>query len=370
MIRWNRIWSLIIKEIKSVLADKKNRNMILLSPLLQLILFANVATLEVKKVFIAVYDKDNTELSRSLTQKLEQTPIIKKVYHINNNKDMTELVNREKVYVVITIPQHFSKNIYDNVGSEIQLIMDGRKSNASQIVASYISSIIQKFVGEINESQTIKPTIEVKSRNLFNPNLNYQWFICVCLTGVLAMNMAFSITALAIAQEKELGTFEQTIVSPLTSLEIIIGKTIPALFIALFDVTFMIIGSVLLFKVPIEGSVLMLYISVFVFLLAMSGIGLSLSTVCKTQQQSVLGMCLLSAPLMMLSGFMSPVENMSWLAQKIAMVNPLTYFFELLKGIFLRNIETVTIFENIVPLMFIAGVTLTFSWWFFNKNLS
>ena len=126
----------------------------------------------------------------------------------------------------------------------------------------------------------------------------------------------------------------------------IIGKTIPAILIALFDVTLMIIGSILLFKVPIEGSIFMIYFSVFVFLLAMSGIGLSLSTICKTQQQSVLGMCLLSAPLMMLSGFMSPIENMSWLAQKIVMINPLTYFFELLKGIFLRNIGMITIFEN------------------------
>ena len=122
--------------------------------------------------------------------------------------------------------------------------------------------------------------------------------------------------------------------------------------------------------VPLLVMLIAFFASVFVFLLAMSGIGLSLSTICKTQQQSVLGMCLLSAPLMMLSGFMSPIENMSWLAQKIAMVNPLTYFFELLKGIFLRNIGMITIFENIVPLILIAGVTLTFSWWFFNKNLS
>lgn len=370
MIRWSRIWSLVVKEFKSVLADKNNRNMILLSPLLQLVLFANVASLEIKKVFISVYDKDNTELSRTLTEKFEKTPIIKKVYHINNDKEMKELVDKEKVFVAITIPQDFAKNIYDGSGTDIQIIIDGRRSNSSQIVASYISSIIHKFAGEINEAEKIQQPVEIRTRNLFNPTLNYQWFICVCLTGVLAMNMAFSITALAIAQEKELGTFEQTIVSPLTSLEIIIGKTIPAILIALFDVTLMIIGSILLFKVPIEGSIFMIYFSVFVFLLAMSGIGLSLSTICKTQQQSVLGMSLLSAPLMMLSGFMSPVENMSWLAQKIAMINPLTYFFELLKGIFLRNIGMITIFENIVPLMLIAGVTLTFSWWFFNKNLS
>ena len=369
MFRWKRILSLIIKEFKFILADKNNRMMILLSPIMQLVLFAYTATMEIKKVYMAVYDKDNTELSRTLTQKFERTPIVTKVYHIDNNKDMTDLINKEKVFVVVTIPQDFSKNIYNGTGSDLQVIMDGRKSNTSQIVSSYVSTIVQNFMKEINESEITKSKIEINTRNLFNPNLNYQWFILVCLTGTLAMTITFIITALAIAQEKELGTFEQIIISPLKSSEILIGKTIPAILITLFDVTLMILGSVIFFKVPIEGSIIILYLCIIIFLLAIAGIGLAISTVCKTQQQSVLGVFIFMTPVMLLSGFITPVENMPIFLQKLSVINPLTYFFVLIRGIFLKNIDTLTIIQNIIPLLLIAITTLLFSWWFFNKNL-
>ena len=368
MFRWNRIWALIVKEFKVTLSNKSNRTMIIFPPLIQLVLFTYTATLEVKKVFIAVYDKDNTEISRSLTQKFDNTPIVERVYRVDNEKDMKKLMDAEKIFAVLTIPQNFSKNIYSNNPTSLQVIIDGRRSNASQIVSSYIGSIIQKFSAEMNESSKVKSQIEIKTRNIFNPNLNYQWFILVCLTGILAMNMAFMITALAIAQEKELGTFEQTIISPLKSSEILIGKTIPAILITLFDVTLLIIGSVILFRVPIEGSIIVLYLCIIIFLLSISGIGLSISTVCKTQQQSVLGLFIVTSPLMMLSGFMTPIENMPAFFQMLTKINPLTYFFVLLRGIFLKNISAITILENAIPMLLIGVVTLVFSWWFFNKN--
>lgn len=368
-MRWSRIYSLIVKELKGILADKSNRNMILLSPILQLVLFAYTATLEIKNVYMAVYDKDNTVMSRNLSLKFEETPIIKKVYHINNRKDMLKLVNNEKVFVVVTIPQNFEKNILDGTGSEIQVLMDGRRSNASQISASYISTIIQKYMAELNEYNPQQQKVEIRSRNLFNPSLNYQWYILVCLTGILAMNMTFMITAMAIAQEKELGTFDQTIVSPLKSYEIILGKTIPAIMVSLFDVTLMIIGSKLIFSIPIEGSIIVLYICIIVFLLAMSGIGLAISIICKTQQQSVLGMFIFTMPVMLLSGFMSPIDNMPVFFQKIAQFNPLTYFFILIRGTFLKSLDGETIMANLIPLIIMATVTMTFSCWFFNKKL-
>lgn len=369
LIRWKRVWALIVKEFQVTLADKNNRMMILLPPILQLVLFAYTATLEVNNVSMAIYDKDNTQISRNLSKKFENTKVISKIFYVNNQKDMKNLMDKEKVYIVLTIPQDFSKNIYNGNGSSIQLLLDGRRSNASQIVSSYATNIISLFGNEINDVIKMQPKINLKARSWFNPNLNYQWFITVCLTGILAMTLTFMITSLAVAQEKELGTFDQIIVSPLKSSEILIGKTIPAILITLFDVTVMILGAILFFKVPLAGSILALYTCIIIFLLCMSGIGLTISVLCKTQQQAVLGVFMFTGPVLLLSGFMTPIENMPVILQKFSALNPLTYFFFLIKGIFLRDISNFTIWQNCYPLAVMAIITLTFSWWFFNKKL-
>lgn len=370
MIRWNRIKAFMIKEFQVILADKANRSMILIAPFLLLILFAYTATMEVKNVFLAIYDKDNSQISRNLVKKFESTPVVKKIYHVTSREEMINLINRQKVYIVITIPQNFSKNLYMGEKNQIQIIMDGRKSNASQIVSSYASNIIQSFLtNELNESTKLEPIVKIETRNWFNPESNYQWFILISLTGMMAMSMTLMITSLAIAQEKELGTFDQIIVSPLKSSEILIGKTIPAILITLFDTTIMIMASCFFFKVPLTGSVFVLYFCIIVFLLAISGIGLSISILCKTQQQSILGVFAFMTPVFLLSGYITPIENMPLFLQKFSIINPLTYFFVLMKGIFLKNIDIYMVMQNCIPLLLISFVTLTFSWWFFNKNL-
>lgn len=370
MIRWNRVKAFIIKEFQATLADKQNRNMILLAPFMMLILFAYTATLEVKNVFMLVYDKDNSQLSKQLSKKFENTPVVKKVYYTNSREKMIDLMNRQKVFITVTIPQDFSKNVYKGEKTAIQLIMDGRKSNASQIASSYAMSIIQSFLAnELNEVEKATSAVTIESRNWFNPELNYQWFILISLIGMMAMAMTFMITAQAIAQEKELGTFDQMIVSPLTSAEILVGKTIPAILITLFDVTIMIIASRVLFKLPITGSIFALYFSITMFLLSIAGMGLSISILCKTQQQSILGVFTVMTPVILISGYAAPIENMSKFLQQLAKINPLTYFCVLMKGIFLKNIDIHMIVDNCIPLLVISVVTLTFSWWFFNKNL-
>ena len=368
-LRFKRILALIIKELQIILADKNNRIMIILPPVLQLLLFAYTSTLEIKNISLTIYDKDNSQISQQLASKLENTPIMHKVFYVNNPQDMTDLMNKEKVFATLVIPQDFAKNIYNATGSELQILADGRRSNASQIVTSYVSSVVQKFGAELNEAAKQEPKIEVRTRHWFNPTSNYQWFIAVCMAGIQTMTMVFTITALAIAQEKEQGTFEQTIVSPLKPSEILIGKTIPAVLITLLDVTVMFIGSALIFKVPLAGSLLSLYGVMTVFLLCMAGIGLSMSVICKTQQQAVMGVFLFTTPVLMLSGFITPIENMPMILQKFSIFNPLTYFFVLMKGIFLKDISNIAIIQNCLPLMLMAVCTLTFSWWFFNKNL-
>ncbi len=367
--RLSRLIALIIKEFQIIWSDPRNRIMIILPPLLQMTLFAFAATLEVNNISMVIYDKDNSQISRGLTDKFENTPIVKTVYHVNNQQDMTSLIDRQKVYLAITIPNDFAKNIYRGESAKVQFILDGRKSNAAQIVQNYATQIVNNYQSEILGVTPPTSKIKIDIRNWYNPNLDYQWFIVISLTGILAMVMTLSITALAVAQEKELGTFDQIIVSPLKPYEILIGKTIPAIIITLLDVTIMVVAALYLFHIPLMGSVFTLYGCITIFLLSISGVGLFISTLCQTQQQAILGVFAFMAPTVLLSGFVTPIENMPVYLQKFAYINPLTYFFRLMKGIYLKDFPIENIWMNIWPLLIIAFLTLSFAGWFFNKKL-
>ncbi len=367
--RFGALKALIVKEFQIIWSDPKNRIMIILPPILQLGLFAFAATFEVDHIPLAVYDKDRTEISRALIDKIAHTPAVERVYPVDNPADLTRLIDTQTVYGALTIPQGFASRIYQETPVSVQLILDGRKSNTVQIMQGYLTQIISAFQYEIQSVSFPPPVVRIVLRHWFNPNLDYQWFIVISLTGVLAMVMMLSITALAVAQEKELGTFDQIIVSPLSSFEILIGKSVPALLIALMDVTIMIIAGVFMFGIPIAGSVSVLYACIVSFLLSIAGIGLFISTLCQTQQQAILGVFAFLAPTFLLSGYVTPIENMPLFVQRLDVINPLTYFFVLMKGIFLKDISAATIWANVWPLLIISVCTMAFTTWFFNKRL-
>ncbi len=367
--RLSAIYALVVKEFQIIWSDPMNRVVLVVFPILQMTLFAYTASLEIKNISLVIYDQDRTPVSRALTEKFANTPTVEKIEMAQSREQVTDLINRQKGYMAVVIPQDFSKKIYDGSGASLQFILDGRKSNAAQIVLGYASEIVSAFQGEILGVSPAGTPIEVVVRNWFNPNLDYQWFIVISLTGALALSMMLSVTALSVAQEKELGTFDQIVVSPLKPYEILIGKTIPALAISLLDVAVMMIGGSLFFGIPLEGSVIGLYACVSVFLLSIAGIGLFISTLCQTQQQAILGVFTFLAPAFLLSGFVTPVENMPPVLQKVAAINPLTYFFSLMKGIYLKDMTFGMIMENVFPLLIISFLTLGFAGWFFNKKL-
>ncbi len=364
------VWALVIKEFQVILSDPKNCGMILMPPILMLAIFAFAATFEVNSISMLIYDKSNTQISRSLIDKLAHTPYVKHIYMVDNPKELTEKMDTEKAFVALTIPENFSKQIYLGQSPTIQLITDGRKSNTAQVVSGYLTYILGAFQYEIDDAKIATIPINIKVRNWFNPQLNYQWYIVISFMGVLVTVMMLAITALSVAQEKELGTFDQVLISPLKPYEILIGKTIPAISVAYFDLTIMILAGHIIFHIPAEHSYLLIYGCIFVFLLSIAGIGLFISTVCQTQQQAIFGVFCFLAPTFLLSGFITPLENMSPFLQKLSFFNPLTYFFNLMRGLFLKNIDYLTIWSNIWPLMLIAIITLSFACWFFNKKIN
>ena len=364
------VWALIIKEFQMIWSDPKNRGMILLPPLLMLTVFAFAATFEVNNISMVIYDKDNTPISQALIDKIAHTPYVKNLYFVNNPSELQQKIDTEKAFVALTIPDDFAKKTILNESPTVQLILDGRKSNTAQVVSGYLTQIFAAFQYETNGVDTPQIPIKIQVRNWFNPELNYQWYIVISFMGVLVTVMMLAITALSVAQEKELGTFEQVLISPLTPFQILIGKTIPAITIAYLDFTIMLIAGRLLFHIPAESGYLLIYACIFVFLFSIAGIGLFISTICNTQQQAIFGVFAFLAPTFLLSGFITPIENMPLILQKFSIINPLTYFFRLARGLFLKNIDAVTIWLNVWPLLIIGLCTLSFAAWFFNKRIN
>ncbi|MBR3677099.1 MAG: ABC transporter permease [Alphaproteobacteria bacterium] len=364
------IWALVIKEFQMIWSDPKNRAMILLPPLLMLTVFAFSATFEVNRISMLVYDQDNTPVSRALIDKIANTPYVKHLYFVNNPQELQENIDNEKAFVALTIPQDFGKKIYLEDAPKVQLILDGRKSNTAQVVSGYLTQVFAAFQYEINGVNPPQSPIKISVRNWFNPNLNYQWYIVISFMGVLITVMMLAITALSVAQEKELGTFDQILISPLKPFEILIGKTIPAITVAYMDFSIMLIAGSYIFDIPAESGYLLIYSCIFVFLFSIAGIGLFISTICNTQQQAIFGVFAFLAPTFLLSGFITPIENMPMALQKFSVINPLTYFFRLSRGLFLKNIDSAAIWADVWPLLIIGICTLSFASWFFNKRIN
>ncbi len=360
-----RLFSLIRKEFLAIWRDKKSRFVLIAPPILQLFIFASAATLDVFNVSLGILNRDNGERGIELTERFYATKIFTHLTFLKSVEEIAPFINEQKGMGVVSIDESFSRNLDKGEAADIELIMDGRRTNSAQIVVGYITDIVGKYGQEI--AKTAK--IELFPRYWFNPNLLYYWFTLPGLFGILIMVEAVMLTAISIAREKELGTFEQLIVSPLLPMEILLGKAIPALVIGAIEGTFILLVSVWVFGVPFIGSIPLLYFSMFIFMATVIGIGLFISSLCSTQQQSMLAGFIFMSPSVLLSGFATPIENMPELFQWITYLIPLRYFLIICRGIFLKDLPVDVILANIWPMTLIAFFTVTAAAFFFKKRL-
>ena len=352
-----RLRAQFIKEILSVLRDPRSRMVVLVPPILQLLVFAFAATLEVRNVDIAVYNQDSGRWSHELVQRLNNARFINQVRRVDSRQQLQELIDRGQVIAALAIPVDFSRMIAAGDSGRAQVLVDGRRSNSGQITLSYLSAIAAEVGAEaLADAQAPEPAVV---RHWFNPNLVYRWFIVPGLTGILALFSALLITSLSIARERELGTFDQLLVSPISTPEIIISKSLPAMAIGSLLGLVMISTGVFLFRIPFTGSFILLLISLVLFILSVVGIGLMLSAVCMTQQQAILGAFAIGVPAVLMSGFATPVENMPLFLQWLAQAIPLTHFLVIAEGSFLKAMPPGDILASLWPLAAIALVTLT-----------
>lgn len=354
---FTRLRAQFIKEVLSILRDPRSRMVVFVPPLLQLLVFAFAATLEVRNADIAVHNQDAGRWSHELVTRLDRAAFINQIHHVTNSQELRGLIDQGKVIAALNIPVDFSRAIAAGDSGQVQVLVDGRRSNSGQITVGYLSAIAAEVGAEANPEAA--PAAPVVVRNWFNPNLIYRWFIVPGLSGILAFFSALLITSLSIARERELGTFDQLLVSPTSTPEIIISKSLPALAIGTVLGLMMIAAAIVLFQIPFSGSFWLLLISLVLFILSVVGIGLMISAISATQQQAILGAFAIGVPAVLMSGFATPVENMPTLLQWLAQAIPLTHFLIIVQGSFLKALPLSDILASLWPLAIIALVSLT-----------
>lgn len=367
---YQRILALIYKETLAVWRDKKSRIVLIVPPILQLLIFAFAATLDVKNVHMGILNRDHGEQSIELVQRFNGAPTFSKITYLQSVDQISDFIDNQEGIMVLSIDEQFSRDLNAKKSTNVQLIFDGRKSNTAQIAAGYANSVIQQFNRDFAHKYNIEQQrTEIVPRNWFNPNLIYTWFNVPNLSGILTMLVSLIVTALSIARERELGTFDQLLVSPLLPVEILIGKAIPAIFIGLIEGTIIICAAVFLFGIPFTGSLFNIYLGMFVFICSIVGVGLFISSLSTTQQQAILGGFIFMAPAVLLSGFATPIENMPLWLQYITYANPLRYYLVIAKGVFLKAMPLSIVLDNVWPMIIIAFFTLSLSTWFFRRRL-
>ena len=361
-----RLRAQVVKELLCVLRDPKSRVVLIVPPLVQLFIFSFAATLEVKNIDIALLNRDSGAASVELVQQLAASDLVRRIHPVSHEAAVADMIDRQQVIAAVLIDDSFSRHAAAGKEGVAQIIIDGRRANAGQISLAYLQAIAAR-AGATLRGEAPADTLQV--RHEFNPNLNYRWFVVPGLIGILISFVSLLLTALSIARERELGAFEQLLVSPCTPVEIIVAKMIPAFLVGLVLTGFMSAAAILLLGIPFCGSPWLLIACLLLFILSLVGLGLMISSVCATQQQAILGTFTLVVPSVLLSGFAAPVQNMPIFLQWVAEAIPLKHFLIILHGCFLKDMPAREIFANAWPMALIAVLTLGLSIHFVRARL-
>jgi ABC-2 type transport system permease protein len=360
-----RLLALIKKELLAIKNDKKSLFVVIFPPLIQIFIFSYAATLEIKNLDLIIMDQDGSRQSRDLIEQFKGSAYVQNVMFAKSYQDGKKAINTQKVIAFIVIPEGFAKHLGTR-SSKIQIILDGRRSHSAQISEGYISQMVMMFQAQHGYATPV----QIIERNFYNPNLTNFWWIVPSLFGTITLVVALILTSLSIARERELGTFDQILVSPLRPFEILLGKLLPALFISVAESSIIILIALFFFDVPLVGPLWLLYIGLVIFLFSMSGIGLFVSALSSTQQQAILGAFVVMLPSILLSGFATPVENMPQWLQPITDLVPLKYFLVIIKGVFLKDIDLSTALQGLAAMTALGIIFMAVAMFYFKRKTS
>ena len=373
---WERIYHILLKEFLQVFRDPKMKGVIFIAPIIQLLIFGYAVSTDVKNVATAVYDLDQTQQSRELLSRFFASGYFQPKKHVTHVSQIRNLMDHGKVSTAIQINKGFASALSSHQKVPIQMIVDGTDSNTATVTISYAAQIVRDFNKNLELEAIGLPTgtllnrgIDLQSRVWFNINLESRMFYLPGVVALIGMLITLMLTSMAIVREREIGTMEQLIVTPLRPVELILGKLLPFALIALFDMTLITTVAAFWFEVPIKGSLLLLLASMVLFLLPSLGIGLFISTISTTQQQAMMTTFFFFFPANLLSGFAFPIENMPEIVQWITYLNPLRYFLVIIRGIFLKGVGAEILWPQMVALGALGIIVLGLSALRFTKRL-
>ncbi len=371
MITLRHILALAIKELLAILKDKQSRVILIGPPIAQLLVFGYAATFDLNHIPVAIYDEDHSQLSRALVARLRGSPHFELIDPLDHDGQIEVAINNKEALIVLHIGSRFGSEIEKGKSAQVQAIIDGRNSNTALLALGYLRTIVTDFNIEWFERNGLTgPPASLAIRSWFNENLVSRWFIVPGIVGLLSLVITTIVTGLSVAREREAGTFDQLLVTPLRPVEILIGKSVPGILIGLIEGSFILLMAIYWFEVPLRGNLGALYIGMFLFLLSATGVGLMISSIALTQQQGILGAFLFLVPSVILSGFATPIANMPEIIQYLTYLNPLRYFLIILRSVFLEGDSYALLLDQYFPMTLIAVVTLAAAGWSFRHRLS
>ena len=372
------ILHIIKKEFLQFKRDPKMFAMVLVAPIIQLIFLGYAANLDVDKVHTAILDNDKSETSRNYIKTFEGSGYFTFDYYVNNYNELQEKIDNGKVILGLVIEKGFEEKINRRETANLQAIFDGSDGNTASIAAGYVQAVTTNFSAHIVSNyldkmgRKVKPvgSVSAETRVWYNPELKTRMFMVPGIVGLLLMIITLILTSLAIVKEKEIGTLEQLIVTPIKPIQLIIGKLIPFALLGFVSVIIIISAMAIIFNMEVRGSIIFLFFSTFIYILSTLGLGLFVSTISKTQQQAMmLAIFVIMMPMVYLSGFAFPIENMPEFIQYITYLIPLRYFMTIIRGIILKGIGFAELWSNLLALFIIGISILSLSALRFRKRL-
>lgn len=372
-MNWVRIRELVRKEFIQLFRDRRVRPLLVISPIIQLIVFGYVVSTDVRDVTVALMDQSRTKESRQFIDTINGNRTFRVVHYREHPEEMEDLLLRRKVDLVVKIPPDFSRILRSGRTAAVQVLVDGSMSNMASVRIAYLMSVIQqfnvRFLHELYPRKLSYGKIDAKIRTWYNPNLDSRNFYVPGVVAFLIMLLTLLFTSMAVIREKESGTMEQLLVTPMKPAELILGKTIPYIIVVEAQMVIVTLFAILWFQVPLKGSVVLLFAATWLFLLSTLGVGLFISTVSVTQQQAMMTTFFFALPFFMLSGFVFPIGNMPVIIQWLTLLNPLRYLLVIIRGIFLKGVGFSILWPQFVGMAFIGVLVLTAAVNRFKKRL-
>jgi ABC-2 type transport system permease protein len=367
---WRRILALIVKELLAVLKDTRSRFVLIGPPLIQLLVFGYAATFDLNHVPFAVVDQDRSLASRDLVAHFAGSPTFEEIATLDSDHASAGLIESRQVALVLAIDRRFSRDLALHRPARVQLIVDGRNSNTALLILGYANTIITDFSQAwMRDHGALKPPAVLDLRARYNPALNSQWFIVPGIVAVLTQVVTLLVVALTVAREREAGTFDQLLVTPLRPVDILLGKSLPGLLIGTVEATVIILAAVWWFGVPLRGGLAPLYLGLLLFVISVTGVGLMISSLAVTQQQALLGAFLFMVPSIVLSGFATPIANMPDIVQKLTLINPMRYFLNVVRRVFLEGATMDALLPQYWPMALIGALSLFAAGWLFRRRI-